>query len=125
MGVGRLGAADPAPFESLLKRVTSVLMNEGEVEEIRVFGSFANGKATMASDLDVAVIVTSRGFQERLKMRRLVGEVRLPGDPGLDLLFLPQAEYEVRKDWGGICFEVHHNGNRVWRRVSEPVREEV
>ena len=64
---------------------------------IIVFGSYARGDATESSDLDLLVV--ERGVDdftnEYVRLRNAIGSVGV----GVDLLLVPEAEFEKRRHW--------------------------
>ena len=62
-----------------------------------VFGSYGRGDATEDSDLDLLVVEAEVAdyTAEYLRLREAVGPVGI----GVDLLLLPQAEFERRRSW--------------------------
>jgi uncharacterized protein len=65
--------------------------------KVIVFGSYGRGDATDDSDLDLLVVEREvpDHTAEYLRLRHAVGA---PGI-GVDLLLLPLAEYDRRRDW--------------------------
>jgi len=93
-------------LKSLVKKCTDA----GPVAKIFVFGSFARGEMTDASDLDVAVILPDgediKAFRARLE--------RPLCDWPMDLVVVHQSRYDARKDFGGVLFEVKSDGIELY-----------
>ena len=62
-----------------------------------MFGSYGRGDATEDSDLDLLVVEREIADHttEYLRLREVVGPVGV----GVDLLLMPQAEFDRRRDW--------------------------
>ena len=65
--------------------------------KVIVFGSYGRGDATEDSDLDLLVVEREvhNHTAEYLRLRAVVGPVEV----GVDLLLMPQAEFDRRRDW--------------------------
>jgi predicted nucleotidyltransferase len=65
--------------------------------KVIVFGSYGRGDATEDSDLDLLVVEreVSDHTEEYLRLREVVGPISV----GVDLLLMPQAEFDRRRDW--------------------------
>ena len=108
-----IGAADKscAMLTLTLTRRTSAMLTDRHVQDIAqrvaaaacspatviVFGSYGRGDATEDSDLDLLVVEAEvpDHTAEYLRLREAVGLVGI----GVDLLLLPQAEFERRRGW--------------------------
>ena len=65
--------------------------------KVIVFGSYGRGDATEDSDLDL-LVVEREVFDhtaEYLRLREVVGPINV----SVDLLLMPQAEFDRRRDW--------------------------
>lgn len=69
----------------------------GSPAQVIVFGSYGRGDATEDSDLDLLVIEREIAdhTSEYRRLRELVGPVGI----GVDLMLMPQAEFDRRRDW--------------------------
>jgi predicted nucleotidyltransferase len=67
--------------------------------KVIVFGSYARGEASDASDLDLLVVEEDIPdfTEEYLRLRKAVDDLDL--GVGVDLLIYPKAEFERRRDW--------------------------
>lgn len=65
--------------------------------KVIVFGSYGRGDATEDSDLDLLVVERDvlDHTAEYLRLRKVVGSIGI----GVDLLLMPQAEFDRRRDW--------------------------
>lgn len=65
--------------------------------KVIVFGSYGRGDATEDSDLDLLVVERDvlDHTAEYLRLREVVGSIGI----GVDLLLMPQAEFDRRRDW--------------------------
>jgi predicted nucleotidyltransferase len=121
MGASHLHRVLRAPVDPFLARVVAALRDQDGVEEIRVFGSYIADKLNAASDVDIAVIVSAEAFVLRDLLRKRVSSAHTIEDPPFDLVFLPIEHFMARKDFGGLCYDVFHGGESLWRREDESV----
>ena len=65
--------------------------------KVIVFGSYGRGDATEDSDLDLLVVERDLpdASAEYLRLREAVGTIGV----GVDLLLMPLAEFDRRRDW--------------------------
>lgn len=65
--------------------------------KVIVFGSYGRGDATEDSDLDLLVVERDLpdASAEYLRLREVVGAIGV----GVDLLLMPLAEFDRRRDW--------------------------
>ncbi|MGF1546415.1 MAG: nucleotidyltransferase domain-containing protein [Thiotrichales bacterium] len=68
-----------------------------DLVKIIVFGSYARGDATELSDLDLLVVEKDADdfTNEYVRLRNAIGSVGV----GVDLLLVPEAEFEKRRHW--------------------------
>ncbi len=82
-------------LEQSLKKIVDTLSPLKEVERISLFGSYAQGRADLFTDLDILVVMnTDKGFLERLRM--LYSMLVVPVD--MDLLCYTPQELERLKE---------------------------
>ena len=103
-------------WTSLLKDLLQKLNSAGPICKVYIFGSFAAGTMSQASDLDIAVILPNNSNPEEFKRKLPRPLCSWP----LDLLIVNNARFEERKNFGGVLMEVFHHGvelypNWVWR----------
>lgn len=112
MSLKRLEKVDTttAEWHSLLKEVVAKCLKAGPVKAIYVFGSFAEGRMTAESDLDLAVILPNdldaKIFRSRLS-RPLCSWPT-------DLIVVSEARFDERKDFGGVLVDVYHDGIELY-----------
>jgi predicted nucleotidyltransferase len=121
VGASHLHRIERSVCTPFLERVVACLQHCAGVHEIRVFGSYASDTLSAASDVDVAVIVSAPAFADRQRLRGRVSKAHGPGDPPYDLLFIPLEDFQARKDFGGICYDVFHGGETLWRSENGSV----
>lgn len=108
-------------FTDLIAKITAVDVRV----TIYIFGSFLSTEFTNASDLDVAVIVndtwSTKDFYNQVfqaayaknttadKPNDLRKSNRLIDWP-LDLLVFKQSHFNSKKEIGGVCFDIFHQG---------------
>ena len=93
------------------KVITERLKKEYHAEKVILFGSYASGKTTRDSDVDLLVIANTKEkfFQRMASIRRLVRDLR----KGLAIapIVLTPAEIERRKEIGDpFIIEILENG---------------
>lgn len=81
-------------IEEIGNRIAAVARSPATVI---VFGSYGRGNVTVDSDLDLMVVEREipDPTGEYLRLREAIGAVEV----GVDLLLLPLAEFERRRDW--------------------------
>ncbi len=103
----------------LLSDIAGKCVAAGNVNHIFVFGSFARGEMSQASDLDIAIILRD-GVQRREYRRSLPSP--LASWP-LDLIIVNQSRFDATKAVGGICLEIHQDGIElfpIWKWGMQP-----
>ena len=92
------------------KEIISQLSKKSEVTSVYLFGSGASDTMTPDSDLDLLVIVKNAAV-----IKELIKEVSQIGftDIAVDWIFKTEAEFEERKELGGVCFEASHYGVKI------------
>jgi predicted nucleotidyltransferase len=82
--------------------------------KIILFGSYINGTLTINSDLDVLVITgddTENPRKESVRIRRALRGISMP----MDILVVPQTQWEQLKDQPGMIYrEAHRTGKVVY-----------
>lgn len=79
--------------------------------KIILFGSYAYGKPTQDSDIDLLVVVdTSKNFHERIQTLRLL----LPKDKPIDLIVLTPTEYQKAKSANLLIAEIESRGRVLY-----------
>lgn len=80
-------------------------------QKIILFGSYAYGKPTKDSDLDLLVVVdTDKSFHERIQQLRLL----LPKDRPIDLIVLTPKEYKNAKAVNPLVAEIDSKGKILY-----------
>ncbi len=101
---------DPSWERRLRQMVERVLSCEPSAT-IFIFGSFASGRFTAESDLDIAVIVpdevNTKKFYDQLFEKRQIT------DWPLDIVFLKKSQFEHRSQIGGVCFDIRETGKML------------
>lgn len=106
--------------DDLLRDVTRRIVNALAPEQVILFGSYAEGRATADSDLDL-LVVTERPVsrEERLLWARsLFQDVPLP----VQVITISRQEYEETRDViGGIAYPAAKYGGASMRRREEVI----
>jgi len=82
---------------SEIKRVVQKIVDNYQPERIFLFGSFAWGKPTIDSDVDLFIVkeTNERKFDRQLKVRRIIS-----GDLPVDVVVYNKSEIQERLDLG-------------------------
>jgi predicted nucleotidyltransferase len=102
-------------YERELKRIISLLKIKYKPEKIILFGSFAGGRATKDSDIDLMIIKETRqGPWERQKMVEKLVTRNVP----VDLLVYTPREFRDRVNLGdAFAKEVLAKGKLVYEKA--------
>ena len=95
----------PAKIDQLIARIVSTIGREYKPQKIILFGSYAYGKATPDSDIDLLIIKDTdvRAVDRFVEVKRIIydPQLRIPVSP---LVYTPQ-ELEERLDMGDDFME--------------------
>ncbi|MEB3325776.1 MAG: nucleotidyltransferase domain-containing protein [Cyanobacteriota bacterium] len=101
--------------ESQLQQMAADIHREIPGAEVRLFGSYARGKATADSDVDLMIIVpdawyATHNWSETLGLLwRKLAHHRVP----IDLLLYPRSKAEERRHWLSHVIALAHHEGRV------------
>lgn len=97
-----------------IQKVTNQIVKEYRPEKIILFGSFAYGKPTPASDLDLLIIKNSRKKRvERIKEVLMLVKSDIPVEP----LVYTQQELQKRLNLGDFFFlDIVKNGKVLYEK---------
>jgi len=101
--------------DELLKEVTERIVDALTPEQVILFGSYAEGRATTDSDLDLLVITKrSLGRKERLsRTRGLFRDVPVP----IQVITISRREFEETRDViGGIAYPASKYGRVIYEK---------
>jgi predicted nucleotidyltransferase len=100
--------------EEIIQKIKDRIVSETNVEKIIIFGSYAYGKPTEESDIDILVIMeTDLPIHRRArKIRGILSDISIPKD----IIVRTPSEFEEYKDiigtivypaaqWGKIIYE--------------------
>ena len=95
----------------ILKRLLAVFAQYPDLAAVRLFGSYATGRATPRSDIDLATV----GITDRLRVGRLALDLEeLPIPQKCDVQAYESISYEPLKrhidEWGITIYENIHAG---------------
>lgn len=80
-------------------------------QKIVLFGSYAYGKPTQNSDIDLLVVAkTDKSFHERIQQLRPL----LPKDRSIDLIVLTPQEYQNAKGINPLVSEIDSKGKVLY-----------
>jgi len=88
------------------------------VKKIILFGSLARNEMTLASDIDLAVLVDSKENLQEIKEQLRAIKQRSMNWP-CDLVVCDLEWFESRRDLGGICFVIAREGQVLFDRSQE------
>ena len=102
--------------ETLLREMTSCLVQTFQPEQVILFGSYAWGIPNEASDIDLFVIVpesSERPLQRARRARACVGDVRV----ALDILVRTRAEADkYRHLYASLECQIFEKGRVLYER---------
>ena len=99
-------------IKKIIQNYVRALSDDGFVfSEVYLFGSHATGKATVESDLDLAIITQKKNihWSDRATLWRLAGKVNSLVEP----LLLTQNDFKNGSTT--MAFEVRKHGKRVFK----------
>jgi predicted nucleotidyltransferase len=105
----------------LLREITERIVDAVNPEKIILFGSYAYGKPTLDSDIDLLVIMRSR--QRPIERARAISDLFLHRRFGMDILVRTPGELKERLRIGDYFFrEITQRGKVLYeRRVNARV----
>ncbi len=101
--------------DELLEEIVKRIVDAFAPEQVILFGSYAEGRATADSDLDLLVVTERRlGRQERLaRMHGLLRDMPLP----IQAITISQQEFEeTREVIGGIAYPASKYGRVIYEK---------
>lgn len=108
---------DPKVQESiriqLIQEIRRRITSEFNPHEIWLFGS-ASHAATFDADSDLDILVTFRDAESAGRAWKCSQRVRRGFPRPLDLVFLGAAEFERKKDLGGVAWIAFHEGIKIY-----------
>lgn len=107
----KLTESDPAWHERLKKIVARALLVEKNIV-VYVFGSYAEGRFTSSSDLDIAIVIP-----DNLSVKDFYSSLFSAGplsDWPLDLLIFKKSDFDKKKEIGGVCFDIRESGLEIY-----------
>lgn len=101
--------------EQKINSIKDLIVRECDPAAIYIFGSYANGKATEHSDLDLLVINQNSRPNDRVGLE--ISKALFPRDYSLDLLVLTEEEIKMKVEknysfWKNIL----NNGKKIYER---------
>lgn len=94
-----------------LQKISERLKKEYRAERVILFGSYATGKYTQDSDVDILVIAPTkeRFFERMASVRRLIRDLR-NGLPVAPIVLTPEEIEERKKVGDQFIIEILENG---------------
>jgi len=102
-------------IEGYLKEAVRKIVNEFNPEKIILFGSYAYGKPTPDSDIDLMVVMETkeRPHKRAVSLRRILKDLGIPKD----IIVKTPDEFERFKDIvGTIVYPAAHKGRVLYER---------
>ena len=101
--------------DKLLQEITSRVVKALAPERVIIFGSYAEGRATLDSDLDLLVI-TERPLSLKERLMRTQGIFRDPFIP-VQVITLSRQRFEETRDViGGIAYPASKYGRIIYEK---------
>ena len=112
---GRLNNVSYDEGLAIITPLIEALKSMESIESIILFGSLAKNTMTEASDIDLAIIAENDSNLTALReeIRRLK---RTTVSWPMDLVILKKDWFESRKDLGGVCLEIHTDGQCLYSK---------
>lgn len=107
--------ASPVVTDALLREITERIVKSFAPERVILFGSYAEGRATPDSDLDLLVITEqSLSRKERLaRTQSLFRDMPLP----IQVITISREEFEETRDViGGIAYPAAKYGRVIYEK---------
>ncbi len=103
----------------VLPRCVAALVNALPVEEVWVFGSRADGKATDNSDLDLLVVLADGHGLDRPNLASFKTAAKVRHRPPLDVIAITKSQwaYEQAHPFG-LYGEIARSGVKIYARQS-------
>lgn len=102
-------------IEGYLKEAVRKIVSEFNPEKIILFGSYAYGKATPDSDIDLMVVMETkeRPHKRAVALRKILKNLGVPKD----IIVKTPDEFERFRDIvGTIVYPAAHNGRVLYER---------
>ncbi|MFA4843321.1 MAG: nucleotidyltransferase domain-containing protein [Candidatus Margulisiibacteriota bacterium] len=98
-----------------IDKIVGVIKDKAKPNKIYLFGSYAYGKATEKSDLDLLVVDDSNRDKNRLALE--ISKSLFPRNFGLDLIVASSEEIQKKqKRQLGFWIEIMAKGKKVYER---------
>jgi predicted nucleotidyltransferase len=106
-----LDTKDPQ-WSEFLSELTKRIVAIDPHSRVFVFGSFVRQEFTAASDLDIAVVLNANLKKENF----LKAWYQIPPltQWPVDLVVLESERFEKRKEFGGVAFDIYHEGIELY-----------
>mgnify|MGYP005865791221 CR=1 FL=1 len=101
--------------KNILKDIVKILVEKYNPERIILFGSYAYGKSTKDSDIDLLIITENEiPFEKRLQLKQRVGEsLSIP----IQIILMTSKEfYETKDIIGGIAYPASRYGEVLYEK---------
>lgn len=109
--IHKISNLDPK-WKALLSNIVIRLTQVDSNIEIKVFGSFVHDRMTLASDIDVAVIIPD-SWKTKDFLEKLYTNGPISNWP-VDLVVLRKSHYDEKKEIGGVSFDIYHEGIELY-----------
>jgi len=107
--------ADSFVTRKFLRAITRTIVDAVHPEKVILFGSYAYGKPTVDSDIDLLVVMRSR--KQPVERARAISELFLDRHFGMDVLVRTPAELKERLRIGDYFFqEITQKGKVLYER---------
>lgn len=104
-------------FEELSKLVRNRIQSVSSPDLIIIFGSYARGKITGTSDLDIAILFNDR---DTLRIqKKIILNSKLFLDYSSDILFYTCDDFEKKASLGGVCAIIKNEGIIIYDKRAK------
>ena len=108
--------------EELLRKITRQIVKTFRPEKVILFGSYANGKPTIHSDIDLLVITRAMAQQSVFARHRAVSKLFPQRRFSLDVLVRTPSEVKARLSKGDRFMQEIIEGGRILYEQRHPGR---
>jgi len=95
-----------------LMRINRQIQEASKPVMIFLFGSLAEGKFRLHSDIDLLVVYSS--VTEVRSARTELAKARILPKWPCDYLFFTEEKFNIMKDIGGPCYMAFHHGKKLY-----------
>lgn len=104
-------------FQRLAADICQRLLKVSSPEKIYIFGSYATGKISEVSDLDIAILFSDK--RQLIESKKKILNNKLFLDFFTDILFYTTQDFDKKSLIGGVCAEIYHKGIIIYDKGTK------